>query len=147
ADLVIEADEPTALLVVRSLETEFYVSEDAAREAVRLRRMFNVIHLDTGFKIDLIIKKSRPFSAEELRRREPGTLAGRTVDFATAEDTILSKLEWAKLGDSERQYGDAVGVIEVQGARLDWGYLGRWADALGLAELLSRARRRTSFRD
>ena len=103
ADLVIDADEAAVVQLARAVEPAFYVSEDVAREAVRLRRMFNVIHLDTGFKIDLVIKKSRAFSAEELRRREPGVLAGRQVDFATAEDTILTKLEWAKLGDSERQ--------------------------------------------
>ena len=107
--------------------------------------MFNLIHLDTGFKIDLVIAKRRPFSVEELRRREPGPLAGRTVDFATAEDTILTKLEWAKLGRSERQYGDALGIIRVQGGRLDWDYLERWANALSVLDLLSRARAGQDF--
>jgi hypothetical protein len=147
ADMVIDADEPTVVTLARALEAEFYVSEDAARDAVRRRSIFNVIHLDTGFKIDLVIKKHRPFSAEELRRREPGSLAGRRVDFATAEDTILAKLEWAKLGDSDRQYGDAVGVIQVQGPRLDWSYLERWAATLGVADLLVRARTGQSFRN
>lgn len=147
ADLVIDADEATVVGLTHALEAEFYVSEDAAREAVRLRRMFNLIHLDTGFKIDLVIKKGRPFSAEELRRREPGPLAGRQVDFATAEDTILTKLEWAKLGDSERQYGDAVGIMQVQGPRLDWTYLERWAASLELSDLLARARRGEPYGD
>lgn len=146
ADIVIDADEQTALRLVRLLEPEFYVSEDAAREAVRLCRMFNAIHLDTGFKIDLVMKKRRPFSAEELRRRQPASLAGREVDFASAEDTILAKLEWAKLGDSDRQFGDAVGIIQVQGQRLDWPYLERWATALALDDLLARARRKEPFR-
>ena len=83
ADLVIDADEAAVVQLARALDAEFYVSEDAAR----LRRMFNLIHLDTGFKIDLVIKKSRRFSVEELRRREAGALAGRQVDFATAEDS------------------------------------------------------------
>jgi hypothetical protein len=93
-----------------------------------------------------VVKKARPFSDEELARREGGPLAGRTVAFASAEDTILTKLEWAKLGDSERQFGDAAGIIQIQGARLSWPYLERWADALGLRELLSRARRGEGFR-
>jgi hypothetical protein len=147
ADLVIDVDEAQVLRLVASLEPEFYVPEPAAREAVRLRRGFNAIHLETGFKIDLLVKKDRPFSSEELRRREPGPLAGRQVDFATAEDTILAKLEWARLGDSDRQYGDAVGIIQVQGARLDWPHLERWASDLGLGDLLDRARRAESFRD
>ena len=146
ADLVIDANEATVLRLVRLLEPEFYVSEDAAREAVRLRRMFNAIHLDTGFKIDLVIMKARPFSAEELRRRERGPLAGRQVDFATAEDTVLSKLEWAKMADSDRQYGDAAAIIQVQGQRLDWSYLEQWAASLGLDDVLRRARRGDSRR-
>jgi hypothetical protein len=145
ADIVIDVDEPLVLRLVGLLQKDFYASEDAAREAVRLRRMFNAIHFDTGFKVDLVVKKLRPFSAEELRRRERGRLAGRAVDFATAEDTILTKLEWARLGDSERQYGDAVGIIQIQRDALDWPYLERWATELGLSDLLSRARRGEGF--
>ena len=107
--------------------------------------MFNAIHFDSGFKVDLIVKKDRAFSAEELRRREPGLLAGRRVDFATAEDTILTKLEWAKLGHSERPYHDAVGIIRVQEPRLDWRYLEHWASDLGVANLLEQARRAGPF--
>lgn len=145
ADLVVEADEAGLLRLARQLEQEFYVSEEAVREAVRLRRMFNAIHFETGFKVDLIVKKHRAFSAEELRRRRPWPFGGRQVDFATAEDTILAKLEWAQLGDSGRQYSDATGIIRVQGTRLDWSYLETWADALGIRVLLERARRGDPF--
>ncbi|HEY3355787.1 MAG TPA: hypothetical protein VGQ83_21220 [Polyangia bacterium] len=146
ADIVIDADETGVLRLVRLLEPGFYVSEEAAREAVRLRRLFNAIHLATGFKVDLVVKKGRAFSDEELRRRAPGLLAGRQVAFATAEDTILTKLEWAQMGESERQYADAAGVVRVQGDRLAWAYLERWADALGVRDLLERARHGEPFR-
>jgi hypothetical protein len=145
ADIVIDADEAAALRLVHLLEGDFYVSEDAALDAVRRRGMFNAIHFDSGFKVDLIVKKDRAFSAEELRRREPGLLAGKRVDFATAEDTILTKLEWAKLGHSERPYHDAVGIIRVQEPRLDWRYLEHWASDLGVANLLEQARRAGPF--
>lgn len=146
ADVVVDADVAGIIRLVRLLEQDFYVSEDAARDAARSRRMFNAIHLETGFKVDLILTKNRAFSSEELRRRESGALAGRPVDFATAEDTILTKLEWARMGDSDRQYGDAKGIIQVQGARLDWSYLETWADELGVRDLLDRARRAEPFR-
>jgi hypothetical protein len=123
------------------------VSEEAALEALQHRSLFNAVHLASGFKVDLIVKKSRPFSGEELRRRRPGTLEGREVLFATAEDTLLTKLEWARLADSDRQYADAVGILRVQGASLDDAYLDQWAGELGVADLLARARRGDSFRD
>jgi hypothetical protein len=145
ADLVVAASQDQVVRLVRELETEFYVSEDAAREAVRLERQFNAIHLLTGFKVDLVIKKQRPFSDEELRRRIQGTLAGRAVQFATAEDTILTKLEWAKAGESARQYHDAQGILRVQASRLDTLYLARWADDLGVRDLLDRAGRGEPF--
>jgi hypothetical protein len=90
------------------------------------------------------VKKDRAFGAEVLRR-EPGLLAGRRVDFATAEDPILTKLELAKLGHSERPYHDAVGIIQVQEPRLDWRYLEHWATDLGVASLLEQARRADPF--
>jgi hypothetical protein len=146
ADIVIDADEAAVLRLVHLLERDFYVSEEAALGALRRRAMFNAIHFDSGFKVDLIVKKHRPFSAEELRRREPGPLAGGQVDFATAEDTLLTKLEWADLGASERQYYDAVGLIQVQDPRLDWPYLQRWAIDLGVVHQLERARRAGPFK-
>jgi hypothetical protein len=147
ADIVVDLDEAAALRLVTLLEGDFYVSDEAAREAARLRRMFNAIHLATGFKVDLIVCKARAFSAEELRRRQPSTLAGRELHFATPEDTLLTKLEWALLGSSERQYGDALGILQVQSGRLDWEYLERWADDLGVRDLLERARHGRGFRD
>lgn len=147
ADLVVEADEAGLLRLARELQPEFYVSEEAVREAVRLRRLFNAIHLETGFKVDLIVRKQRPFSAEELRRRRPSPLAGAQVDFATAEDTVLAKLEWARLGQSDRQYADALGIVRVQGSGLDWSYLEHWADALAVRDLLERVRRGEPFRE
>jgi hypothetical protein len=145
ADLVVDLDESAARALVQRLRTEFYVSQEAALEAVQQRRMFNALHLATGFKVDLVIRKDRPFSVEELRRRQPGDLAGRRVDFASAEDTILSKLEWAKLGGSSRHYDDALGVARLQRQRLDWDYLERWANEVGVAELLERVRREQPF--
>lgn len=138
ADIVIEAELARLLELARRLASAFYVSEPAVREATRRRGMFNLIHLETGLKIDLILRKERAFSVEELRRREAGPLGGRVVFFATAEDTVLSKLEWAKRGASDRQSLDAQRVVQVQGARLDWGYMRVWARELDVTDLLDR---------
>ena len=70
--------------------------------------------------------------------REKANYLGEPRWFATAEDVILAKLEWSKLGDSERQYVDAVNVAKVQGERLDRAYLLNWAKELGVEELLER---------
>ncbi len=141
ADLVIESDEAKIRAFVRALGEDFYADEEAAAQAVRLCDLFNVVHLESGLKIDLIVRKDRPFSREEFSRRSAGTIEGRSAMFVTPEDAILSKLEWAKKGNSDRQRIDALEVIRVQGDRLDWAYLERWAKELGLGESLDRLKR------
>jgi len=140
ADVVVDGPESSMLRMVGFLGGDFYVSEDAAREACRHRGMFNAVHLGTGFKVDLVVRKDRSFSEEELRRSVSATLGGRQIRIASPEDTILSKLEWARDGHTERPYLDAAGILEVQGEGLDWSYLDRWADDLRVADLLSRLR-------
>jgi hypothetical protein len=138
ADIVIEADPTSLRRFLSGLGQGFYVSTDAAMEALQREGMFNVLHLDTGFKVDLIIRKSRPFSRTEFARRERASLLGEDQWFATAEDIILAKLEWARMGQSERQFLDALNVAKVQGAALDRGYLREWSADLGVEALLER---------
>lgn len=138
ADVVIEADQGSLDRFLENLGAEFYASHEAAREALETQRMFNVVHLETGFKVDLIMRKSRPFSQIEFSRRHQVIYFGRSRWFATAEDVILAKLEWAKMGNTERQFTDAVNVAKIQGKALDEAYLQRWAGKLEVEELLER---------
>jgi hypothetical protein len=129
-----------AALLTTLPETDYYVDGDAANDALRRRATFNVIDLATGWKIDLIIRKARPFSIEELARRQSGELYGAVVSIATAEDAIIAKLEWAKLSDSERQLRDVEGVLAVRAANLDVSYIERWVAELGLETQWARVR-------
>jgi len=61
---------------------------------------------------------------------------GETCWIATAEDVVLHKLYWNTITPSERQLGDAAGVVSVQRARLDLDYLRHWARDLGVSEVL-----------
>jgi len=137
-DVVFDPSPETLKQLVAELLSEgFYVDAAVARDALRRRRQFNVIQTESAAKIDLIVRKDRPFSSEELRRRRPVELGGGTrVALATPEDTILSKLEWAgKSGGSEKQIADVVGVLDVHGGALDREYIERWARELGVLDL------------
>jgi hypothetical protein len=111
---------------------------DVARDALRRRSMFNVIEMDTGWKIDLVIRKDRSFSIEELRRRIEVPVFGVVAPLATAEDTMIAKLEWAREGQSQRQLEDVVGILRVRGTTLDRRYIEHWVAVLGLDELWQR---------
>lgn len=138
-DLVIDPTRPVLDRFVRGLDEErFYVSESAVDEAWRRRGMFNVLMLEWGWKVDLILRKDRPFSRSEFDRRIRVELGGLPAWMATAEDTIVAKLEWAKAGESDRQLRDVSGILAAAGGRLDRAYLDRWIGALGLHDVWSR---------
>jgi hypothetical protein len=137
ADIVIDPTQAQMDMLVRSLlDAGFYVDDERARDALRRRLQFNVIERQSAFKIDLIVRKDRPFSHEELERRLAAELSpGLTVALASAEDTILSKLEWAKkAGRSEKQVDDAAGVLAVNPG-IDRAYVERWAMELDVLDL------------
>ena len=138
-DLVIDPTLPQLTSFITSLRCEdYYVSQEAVEEAWTQRSIFNLIDLATSWKVDLILLKRRPYGAEEFRRRVNRDILGHEVPVVTPEDSILSKLEWRKDSQSERQYRDAVNVAATQWALLDVLYLRHWANELGVLDDLEQ---------
>ena len=132
-DFVIAPSLDRLLVFVRSLDPDqYYVSEAAAAEAHQNEGMFNLIDLRAGWKVDLILRKSRPFSREEFDRRAAEDVGGVRLYVASPEDVIVAKMEWAKRGGSSRQIEDAAGILRVRGEELDRDYIERWTRELGL---------------
>lgn len=133
-DLVIEAS-PAQLgrVVAELLGAGLYASEAAALETHRTGGMFNVIDSTSGWKVDLIHRKDRPFSHEEFARRIETVLDTVPLAVATVEDVILSKLEWAHLGGSRREIEDVATLLRVRQDDVDGAYVARWVALLGVA--------------
>lgn len=141
-DLVVEATPSQLRAFIQGLSRdEYYVDLDAALEAHTRQSMFNVIDLATGWKIDLIIRKSRAFSQEEFRRRQLIKLQDLALFVASAEDVIIAKLEWTKLAQSHRQVEDVVGILRMRWESLDRPYLEKWVGELALKPQWDDARR------
>jgi hypothetical protein len=132
-DLVVApTEQQLQRLVSRFRMPEYYVDQSAAVEAYRQESQFNLLDLVTGWKIDLIIRKSRPFSRAEFERRVTVDFEGLPIAIARAEDLIVAKLEWAKAGESARQLEDVTGILRVRLGELDQEYIQRWVRELGL---------------
>ncbi|MCR4407610.1 MAG: hypothetical protein NUW24_11935 [Anaerolineae bacterium] len=140
ADLRLEHVEPLA----RALGDAFYADVEMMRDAVRRHSSFNLIHLDTMFKVDVFVARPRAFDRSQLARRQLYLLSEdpeRRAYVTSAEDVVLSKLEWYRMGGetSDRQWRDVLGVLKVQGDRLDRDYMRRMAGELNVADLLEQA--------
>jgi hypothetical protein len=140
ADLKFEQVEP----LVKALREQFYIDAELVRDAIRYRRSFSAIHLTTMFKVDVFIPQRRPYSQAQFARRVKRIIWPEpecTAYLASAEDSILAKLEWYRLGGevSDRQWRDILDVLKAQSGRLDVAYLRQWAAALNVADLLEKA--------
>jgi hypothetical protein len=127
---------------VSCIENDFYVSKESAIDAIRRRSSFNLIEFESGFKIDIFIPKDREFDRKQFSNR---VLVALSPDdkafFASAEDTVIAKLEWYRAGNevSDRQWSDIVGVIKMRGSKLDLEYMREMAKEIGVSDLLERA--------
>ena len=126
-DIVIAASPAQLRTFIQSLpSTEYYADLDTALEAHKRQSLFNLIDLATGWKIDLIIRKSRAFSLEEFDRRQLVTVQGLPLFVASAEDVVIAKAEWSKLAQSQRQIEDAAAILRLRWPVLDRSYLEKW---------------------
>lgn len=143
-DLVADLrDEHVEPLTTR-LSATYYVDADSIRDAIQRRASFNVIHLASMMKVDVFVLKARPFDQQAFERatvRQIGDTPPRRFPLTSAEDIILHKLEWYRLGNeiAQRQWEDVLGVLRLQGPALDRAHLERWARELGVDDLLARA--------
>ena len=140
ADLRLKDVEP----LLRLLDNAFYADGEMIRDAIRQHASFNLIHLDTLFKIDIFVAQPRDFDRSQLARRQLYVLSqkpDRSAYVMSAEDIVLAKLEWYRLGGeiSDRQWRDVIGVLKVQGQWLDQDYMQRMAVDLKVTDLLMRA--------
>jgi hypothetical protein len=145
ADVTVEPFPGKEAALVAAFGPDYYLSLPAVQDAVRDRSSFNIIDTAGGFKVDVFVRKDDPFEQSAMARRRPVALADRPdrpLLVQSPEDVILFKLRWYRLGNesAEQQWRDVLGVFRAQGPRLDDAYLDRWAQDLGVSDLLARAR-------
>ena len=134
-DLVVAFCLKDALQIQDILGQDYYVSEDAAREAVAQQSSFNAIHQTTLIKVDFMVRKREDYRLHEFARRQRLKVANFEVWVVSKEDLILSKLHWARESQTERQLADVENLIATG---CDTDYLKTWSAALNLTDMLTR---------
>ncbi len=129
---------------IAALQDEFFIDEEMIADSIKHNSSFNIIHKESMFKVDVFIPRTRPYLQSQLTRARQQTFSLETevsAKFSSPEDTILSKLEWYRMGGevSERQWRDILGVLKTRADELDLVYLRKWAGELKVTDLLERA--------
>lgn len=132
-DLVIDGERRALdALGARLRESGFYADAEAIKHASEVRGVFNAIDPSSGWKVDFILLKDRPFSRSEFDGRVSVEVAGLSLSLVRPDDMVVAKLEWAKLGESDQQLRDVLGILMVQGPALDRVRIERWVEELAL---------------
>lgn len=136
-DIVVEIHEnDIALLKGCFPDDEFYFSEDAANKALRNEGQFNVIHPSTGFKIDFIIRKDEPFDESRFSRiKRLKATEDTEANFASPEDVIIKKMQYYKIGGSEKHLRDITSILKVSKEMIDYGYIEGWVERLAITDV------------
>jgi hypothetical protein len=137
-DIIIDPTLEQLTKFIRLLGDAYYVSNEAAFDALRQRGMFNVIDVENACKADMIIKKQTDFGVGEFQRKRKESLLGTALYILSPEDSILSKLLWAKQSRSEMQYRDVMKILESRSGTLDMKFLNKWAEILDVEDDLNK---------
>ena len=135
-DFVIQLPAESIAKLMAEFSGDFYLEESAIRAAYQPPHQFNAIDTRSALKVDFWLLKPDPFDREMFARRASAALFGEPARIATAEDVILHKLYWNRITPSDRQLGDAAGVVTVQAGNLDLRYLRQWAGKLNVTTTL-----------
>lgn len=134
-NIVIELQYEDAPKIINAFEPDYYVPHGRVRVAIAQKFMFNVIHQETAFKIDLVIKKSDEFPQNAFERRRKKDFFGKEIYIISLEDLIISKLLWAKDRRSEKQLTDVENLLQNN---FDAEYMDKWIKKLNIDELFKR---------
>lgn len=148
-DLVADIRESQIQILLDAFSPRFYISEIAVREAIKLRQSFNLIDNETGWKIDIFILDEEPFQLSRFQWKKQISVneMGQTLNFSSAEDTILQKFIWYRQTQkqSSQQWRDILGILKLQQSNLDFTYLQQWANTLQFSTELDQALQESTY--
>lgn len=138
-DIVIEILKTDLEKFFQLFKDEFYIDREDVEEAIEHQGMFNIIHNNTVFKVDFIIRKDTTYRATEFQRRCRVKLGENEIWIVSPEDLIISKLFWAQDSLSQMQINDVKNLIKSL-KNLDRAYMHKWIENLKLKPIYEKVR-------
>jgi len=114
---------------------EYSVDPDAIEEAIVRGLQFNIIQPATGLKIDVIVRQPTAFDESRFARKRRQELGSFAAVFASPEDVIIKKMDYYRLGGSDKHLRDIAGILKIAGEAIDREYVERWAEKFGVPEV------------
>ena len=143
-DIIIDLDQSQAKDLASSFDKEWSVDLEDILEAIQKRGHFNIIHFQSGSKIDFFLRGETKFAQTEFeRRRKEKFDKKRQASFATPEDIIIKKLDYYQHGGAEKHLEDIRGILEISKELLDFPYINRWTKKKKTDEIWKNLQRKT----
>lgn len=117
-------------------EDEFYLSDDAIRDAIINQYQFNIIHPASGLKVDIVIFKDDDFDKSRFSRlRRVSPVEETHANLASPEDVIIMKMRYYKEGESEKHLRDIASILKISGEDIDRNYIQFWARRFDILDI------------
>jgi hypothetical protein len=134
-DLVVDVSAADVSKFMRLFQQpEFYCPPpEILSDEIINRGQFNLLHVSSGLKVDIIVRKNTPFDQSRvLGRRKLELWEDFETYFASPEDVIIKKLEFYREGGSEKHLRDIKGILA--NSKVDQEYISQWTKTLRLEE-------------
>jgi hypothetical protein len=146
-DVIVELELPAVEPLAQAFRPpDFYCPPTASiLEAMRRRSQFNILHVASGSKVDLILRKHTEHGAAEFVRKQLQPLTPALNAYcASPEDIVIAKLDFHRKGQSEKHISDVAGILRTQGNALDREYLEAWVKKLALEDPWRKSQERSA---
>lgn len=125
-DIVIETDLTKVARKVSDSSDELSLDPQLGFESVTAITKALLTSNDGAFHVELFGLSKHPHDRKRFERRTEVELLGQPTWIATAEDVVITKLQWAIQTAREKDVSDVRNVIALQHEALDWPYIEHW---------------------
>ena len=139
-DLVVEAKFIRAAQDIAKSHPDIHCDPQLGFESVTATKRVLLTADNTDFKVEVFELSQDPHDQSRFKRKLPIELYDEQAWVATAEDTIVTKLNWAEKTGRGKDRDDAQNVMAAQHETLDWPYIERWCQEHGTMEKLIELR-------